>query len=65
MFVFVSQDLLKVIHKPQNDVSGVTGLNVEVLHNILQARASRPFSTVQKNIQQHPRSAVTLDSHNL
>jgi hypothetical protein len=34
-------------------------------HNILQARASRPFSTVQKSIQQHPRSAATLDSHDL
>jgi hypothetical protein len=34
-------------------------------HNILQAWASRPFSTVQKNIQQHPRSTATLDSHDL
>jgi hypothetical protein len=34
-------------------------------HNILQAWASRPFSTVQKSIQQHPRSAATLDSHDL
>jgi hypothetical protein len=25
-------------------------------HNILQGRASKPFSTVKKNIQQHPRS---------
>jgi hypothetical protein len=31
-------------------------------HNILQARASRPFSTVQKSIQQHPRSTARLDS---
>jgi hypothetical protein len=32
-------------------------------HNILQERASKPFSTMQKSIQQHPRSAATLDSH--
>jgi hypothetical protein len=35
------------------------------IHNILQAQASRPFSTMQKSIQQHPRSAATLDSHTL
>jgi hypothetical protein len=34
-------------------------------HNILQARASRPFSTMQNNIQQHPRSTAMLDSHDL
>jgi hypothetical protein len=28
MLVFVSQDLLKVIHKPQNGVSSITGLKV-------------------------------------
>lgn len=28
-------------------------------------KASRPFSTVQKSIQQHTRSAATLDSHDL
>jgi hypothetical protein len=36
-----------------------------LVHNILQVRASRPFSIVQKSIQQHPRSAATLDSHDL
>jgi hypothetical protein len=35
------------------------------LHNILQAQASRPFSTMQNSIQQHPRSTATLDSHDL
>jgi hypothetical protein len=34
-------------------------------HNILLAQARRPFLTVQKSIQQHPRSAATLDSHDL
>jgi hypothetical protein len=34
-------------------------------HNILQAWASRPFLTVQKNIQQHPRSTATFDFHDL
>jgi hypothetical protein len=29
MLVFVSEDLLKVIHKPQNGVSGVTGLKLK------------------------------------
>jgi 3-hydroxy-3-methylglutaryl CoA synthase len=33
-------------------------------HNILQVRASRFFSAVQKSIQQHPRS-IMLDSHDL
>jgi hypothetical protein len=31
MLVFVSQDLLKVIHKPQNGVSGVPGLNLNLM----------------------------------
>jgi hypothetical protein len=26
-----------------------------LLHNILQGRASQPFSTIKKSIQQHPR----------
>jgi hypothetical protein len=36
-----------------------------IMHNILQAQASRPFSTMQNTIQQHPRSTATLDSHDL
>jgi hypothetical protein len=40
-------------------------LQQSTLHNILQVRASRPFSTVQKSIQQHPRSVAMLDSHDL
>jgi hypothetical protein len=27
----------------------------DVTHNILQEQANRPFSTVKKSIQQHPR----------
>ena len=34
-------------------------------HNILQEHATKPFLTVQKIIQQHPRSIATLDSHDL
>jgi hypothetical protein len=40
-------------------------ISVVEQHNILQAWASRPFSTVQKSIQQHPRSTATLDPHDL
>jgi hypothetical protein len=30
MLVFVTQDLLKVIYKPQNAISGVTGLSLSM-----------------------------------
>jgi type IV secretory pathway TraG/TraD family ATPase VirD4 len=42
-----------------------TKLCRSTFHNILQVWASRPFSTIEKSIQQHQRSYATLDSYHL
>ena len=52
---------MKIISSPWGIIQLLEGGG----HNILEARASRRFSAVQKSIQQYPRSAAMLDSHDL